>query len=207
MAKVFSTFAWRASSQSDAESADDEDSNERLEFLGDAVLGWVIADLVFRDFGDLAEGALTDLRKSVVNAIALAEVAEELDLGPHILLGRGEAAAGGSQKPSILSDAFEAVLGRLVRVPPHHDVTGAIGAALLARSGRQGLHGPPDPLEQRDEELAQPHHLVGHLHDGGVSPEALDLPLLRVDGKDRYRWCRESAALQPVEQGVGQFVD
>ena len=86
-------------------------SNERLEFLGDAVLGWAIADIVYHRYADLPEGQLTDLRKSVVNAIALAGVAEELDLGPHILLGRGEAAAGGSQKPSILSDAFEAVLG------------------------------------------------------------------------------------------------
>jgi ribonuclease-3 len=85
-------------------------SNERLEFLGDAVLGWAIADIVYHRY-DVAEGQLTDLRKSVVNAIALAEVANELDLGPHILLGRGEAAAGGAGKPSILSDAFEAVLG------------------------------------------------------------------------------------------------
>ena len=94
-----------------AEAPDDEASNERLEFLGDAVLGWVVADLVFRDFGDLAEGALTDLRKSVVNANALAEVARELDLGDHLLLGRGEDAAGGREKTSILSDAMEAVLG------------------------------------------------------------------------------------------------
>ena len=86
-------------------------SNERLEFLGDAVLGGVIADLVFRQYADLAEGALTDLRKSVVNARALAEVALELDIGAHLLLGRGEDAAGGRKKVSILSDAMEAVLG------------------------------------------------------------------------------------------------
>lgn len=86
-------------------------SNERLEFLGDAVLGWVVADLAFRHFGDLSEGRLTDLRKSVVNASALAEVAQEICLGDCILLGKGEAAAGGRSKPSILSDAFEAVLG------------------------------------------------------------------------------------------------
>ena len=94
-----------------AESTDDEVSNERLEFLGDAVLGWVVADLVFRNFAELAEGALTDLRKSVVNANALAEVASELGLGEHLLLGRGEDAAGGREKTSILSDAMEAVLG------------------------------------------------------------------------------------------------
>jgi ribonuclease III len=85
-------------------------SNERLEFLGDAVLGWAIADIVYHRYA-VAEGQLTDLRKSVVNAIALAEVAQTIGLGDHILLGRGEAAAGGADKPSILSDALEAVLG------------------------------------------------------------------------------------------------
>lgn len=88
-----------------------EPSNERLEFLGDAVLGWVIAEIAFRRHAELAEGKLTDLRKSVVNASALAEVAQEIGLGSYILLGKGEDAAGGRTKPSILSDAFEAVLG------------------------------------------------------------------------------------------------
>ena len=91
--------------------SDDIRSNERLEFLGDAVLGWVIADLVFTRYADMAEGALTDLRKSVVNANALAEVAAELRIGEHLLLGRGEDAASGREKVSILSDAMEAVLG------------------------------------------------------------------------------------------------
>ena len=86
-------------------------SNERLEFLGDAVLGWTIADLVYRRYEDLSEGKLTDLRKAVVNAGALAAVAQELDLGRELLLGKGEAAAGGARKPSILSDALEAVIG------------------------------------------------------------------------------------------------
>jgi len=88
-----------------------EASNERLEFLGDAVLGWAVADLSYRDHADLPEGKLTDLRKSVVNATALAEVAVEIGLGAALLLGKGEDAAGGRTKPSILSDALEAVLG------------------------------------------------------------------------------------------------
>ena len=86
-------------------------SNERLEFLGDAVLGWAVADMSYRRFGQTPEGQLTDLRKSVVNALALADVARDIGLGDHVRLGRGEAAADGAQKPSILSDAFEAVLG------------------------------------------------------------------------------------------------
>lgn len=86
-------------------------SNERLEFLGDAVLGWIIADLSYRRHGDLPEGKLTDLRKSVVNASALADVASAIDLGSCIMLGKGESAAGGQHKASILSDALEAVIG------------------------------------------------------------------------------------------------
>lgn len=86
-------------------------SNERLEFLGDAVLGWMIADIAYRRHDDLPEGKLTDLRKSVVNATALSYVATGIDLGPCLLLGKGESAAGGRSKPSILSDALEAVIG------------------------------------------------------------------------------------------------
>ena len=92
---------------------DGHESNERLEFLGDAVLGWVVADLVYRRHDDMAEGKLTDLRKSVVNAIALGGMAEQLGLGEHLMLGRGEDAAGGRQKTSILSDALEAIFGAI----------------------------------------------------------------------------------------------
>ncbi len=86
-------------------------SYERLEFLGDAVLGWVTADAAFRRFPDMSEGQLTGIRKGVVNTMALAEMAAELGIGPYIKLGRGEAAAGGSSKPSILADAMEALIG------------------------------------------------------------------------------------------------
>jgi ribonuclease III len=106
-------------------------SNERLEFLGDAVLGWVVADLAYRNHTELAEGKLTDLRKSVVNASALAEVAIEIGLGQCLLLGKGEDAAGGRSKPSILSDAFEALLGA-VYVDGGPDAAFALIDRLLA---------------------------------------------------------------------------
>ena len=92
---------------------DGGESNERLEFLGDAVLGWVVADIVYSQHSDLPEGKLTDLRKSVVNALALAEVAAELGIGEHLMLGKGEDVAGGREKTSILSDALEAVIGAM----------------------------------------------------------------------------------------------
>ena len=86
-------------------------SNERLEFLGDAVLGLVVTDHVFRTYPLLPEGHLAQVRAAVVNAGALAEVAETLDLGRDLLLGKGEDASGGREKPSILADAMEAVIG------------------------------------------------------------------------------------------------
>jgi|688.fasta_scaffold307088_3 ribonuclease-3 len=91
--------------------SEEVDTNERLEFLGDAVLGWVVADLAYHRLPDDSEGRLSDLRQSVVNASALADIARSLDLGSYVFLGRGENAAGGRDKTSILSDAFEAVIG------------------------------------------------------------------------------------------------
>ena len=86
-------------------------SNERLEFLGDAVLGLVVTDHVYRALPDLTEGELAKVRASVVNSAVLAEVARELELGRALFLGRGEETSGGRQKPSILADALEAVIG------------------------------------------------------------------------------------------------
>src|SRR5690606_35529429 len=78
-------------------------SNERLEFLGDAVLGLVVTDHIFRAYPDLPEGELAKVRAAVVSAAALAEVALELGLGPELRLGKGEDASGGREKPSILA--------------------------------------------------------------------------------------------------------
>jgi ribonuclease-3 len=89
------------------------DHNERLEFLGDAILGAVITDFIFTTYPDLAEGEMARLRASVVNTHALAELARELDLGEEIRLGKGEEASGGRDKASLLADTFEAVIGAL----------------------------------------------------------------------------------------------
>jgi ribonuclease III len=88
-----------------------EQSNERLEFLGDAVLGLVVTQHIYGAYPELPEGDLAKLRASVVNSSTLAEVAQELDLGPSLLLGKGEDATGGRTKSSILADAVEAVIG------------------------------------------------------------------------------------------------
>lgn len=117
-----------------------ETSNERLEFLGDAVLGLVVADLSYRRHGDLAEGKLTDVRKSLVNAAVLAEIAVELGVGPCLLLGKGESAAGGRQKPSILSDALEALLGAVYLDAGAAAAFGVIEGLLAARMAEAVEH-------------------------------------------------------------------
>lgn len=136
-----------------------EESNERLEFLGDAVLGWIVAELAYRQHADLAEGKLTDLRKSVVNATALAEVARELGIGPFLLLGKGEAAAGGRAKPSILSDAFEAVLGAV-----YLDGGATAAAALVERLFVHRMAAAAQRLDRLDYKTVL-QELTARLHD------------------------------------------
>jgi ribonuclease III len=86
-------------------------TNERLEFLGDSVLGLIVTDTLFREYPDLPEGQLAKLRAAVVNMRALAGVARGLQLGSYVRLGKGEEGTGGRDKASILADTLEAVLG------------------------------------------------------------------------------------------------
>ena len=85
-------------------------SNERLEFLGDSVLGMVVAQYLYRTFPDRLEGDLTRMRADMVCEGSLARIAQRIDLGKHLLLGNGEEQSGGRNRPSILADATEAVL-------------------------------------------------------------------------------------------------
>ena len=86
-------------------------SNERLEFLGDAVLGLVVADFLYQRFPDLPEGQMAKTRAAVVNAATLTDLAVDIELGGHLRLGKGEEISGGRTKASIVSDALEAIIG------------------------------------------------------------------------------------------------
>ena len=86
-------------------------TNERLEFLGDSVLGLVVTDTLYREHPDLAEGQLAKLRAAVVNMRALAQVGRDLGLGRYLRLGKGEESTGGRDKASILADSVEALIG------------------------------------------------------------------------------------------------
>ncbi|MFO7715879.1 ribonuclease III [Desulfosarcina sp.] len=88
-------------------------SNERLEFLGDAVLNLAISQLLMRRYPDLAEGELSRNRAQLVNEVQLAAIAREVGLGPHLLLGKGEVLTDGRNKNSILADAVEAIIAAI----------------------------------------------------------------------------------------------
>lgn len=89
---------------------DSRKSNERLEFLGDSVLGMLVAEYLYRNFPDRPEGDLTRMRADMVCEQALAEIAKKIKLGEHLLLGHGEEQGGGRNRPSILADAVESVI-------------------------------------------------------------------------------------------------
>jgi len=86
-------------------------SNERLEFLGDAVLEFVISEALYQEYPDEAEGFMTKLRAALVRQNSLAKAAKEIDLGNLLILGKGEAASGGQEKDYLLANTFEALIG------------------------------------------------------------------------------------------------
>ncbi|MBQ4154849.1 MAG: ribonuclease III [Clostridia bacterium] len=88
-------------------------SNERLEFLGDSVLSIIVSEYIYESFSTLPEGRLTKLRASLVCEKTLCEFSKQLEIGSYLLLGKGEKANGGDNRPSILADAFEAVLAAI----------------------------------------------------------------------------------------------
>jgi len=150
------------------------------------VLGWVVADLVYRGHELLAEGQLTDLRKSVVNAGALAEVALSIQLGDCLLLGKGEDAAGGRLKPSILSDAFEAVIGAVYldggAEAAYDLVSRLVGTLLVDAGSREGLYDHKTALQELAARLLvlPPVYLV---REEGPDHAKRFFASVRVDGR------------------------
>jgi ribonuclease-3 len=115
-------------------------TNERLEFLGDSVLGIVVTETLYRQFPDWPEGQLAKLRAAVVNAAALADVGRTLGLGEYVYLGRGEETTGGRDKSSILADTLEALIG-------------AVFLDAGIDTAREVVHALFDPLIEHAAEL------------------------------------------------------
>ena len=113
-------------------------SNERLEFLGDSVLGMVTADYLYRNHPELPEGEMTRKRAALVCEESLAEVADQLSLGDYLRLGRGEEAGGGRNRPSIRADAVEAVLAAVYLDGGRGEAARIIHRFILDREAEKG---------------------------------------------------------------------
>jgi ribonuclease-3 len=166
-------------------------TNERLEFLGDSVLGLVVTDALFRRHPDLPEGQLAKLRAAVVNMRALAEVARTLGIGEYIKLGRGEESSGGRDKSSILADTLEALFGAVY-------FEHGIDAARLV------VHRLIDPLLATSETLGAGLDWKTSLQELTANAN-LGVPEYRVteEGPDHAKMFHASAMVQGVARGQG----
>ncbi len=169
-------------------------TNERLEFLGDSVLGIVITETLYGQYPDWPEGQLAKLRAAVVNAGALAEVARTLGLGEYLYLGRGEETTGGRDKSSILADTMEAVFGAVF-------LDSGIDAA------RAVIHGLFDPMIEKAAELGAGLDWKTSLQEVAAAA-GLGLPEYRVTdvGPDHAKEFSAEAVIggQVLGDGVGR---
>lgn len=170
--------------------------NERLEFLGDAVLGLVIAQRVFEKFPDLPEGKLTRMRSNLVKGATLAEIARELSLGDLIKLGPGEMKSGGQRRDSILADVVEAILGAIYIDGNLEIVTKVIDILFATRLANL------DPNVQiKDSKTRLQEYLQSR---------QLDLPhykVINITGKDHSQTFTVECTIEALElsqQGVGR---
>lgn len=167
------------------------ESNQRLEFLGDAVLGLVVAHQLYLDSPDLREGELSKARAAVVRSEVLARAAGDLAVGEALLLGRGEESSGGRSKPSILEDALEAVIGAVY-------LDGGFEAARRVIVEHLGRHLREAAVSQRHDDpksTLQEHQA----RSGGPLPRYEH----RVDGPDHDRTFHATAFLGDREVGRG----
>ncbi len=168
------------------------ESNERMEFLGDAVLGLSVTVHVYDEYPDLPEGELAKLRASVVNADVLAAVALEIYLGPALSLGKGEDASGGRTKPSILADAMEAVIAA-VYLDGGWDAADRLVLQLVGDRIREGAAGPGDEdYKTRLQELAAQRF------------EQLPRYQIRAEGPDHSKRFFAAVTIAGVTRGEGE---
>lgn len=129
-------------------------TNERLEFLGDAVLALVVTDFIFHELPDASEGRLAKLRAAAVRTSVLAEVGREVGLGAFVRLGKGERASGGADKDSILADTFEAVLGAVYLARGFQVASQAVQRLFVGRLRELSTRGPALDYKTSLQELA-----------------------------------------------------
>jgi ribonuclease-3 len=161
-------------------------SNERLEFLGDSVLGFVVSAHITSNFTDLDEGELSRLKNAVVSAKALAPIAERLGLGNYLRLGVGEERTGGRTKPNLLADVFEAVLGAIYVSAGIDAATEFVGAQVIPLladpTSLLNASEPKTKLQELVSKLGLPATEYNLTHDGPDHDRTFTASLL-IQGK------------------------
>ena len=165
--------ALRHSSYANEHRGEEAVSNERLEFLGDSVLGFVTAEYLFKKHPDAPEGELTRIRARLVCEESLHEVAQRLDLGRFLCLGHGEEAGGGRERPSILADATEAVLAAMYLDGGIEPVSALIHRMLLDGAAEERFVEQRRDYKTALQELVQrtPNHALRYCLVGESGPD------------------------------------
>lgn len=139
------------------ESSDILESNERLEFLGDSILSFIISSYIFRNYPDLKEGELTSLRSVLTNTHTLYKFAESLDLGQYLKLSRGEESTGGRINKTILANTFEALLAGIFMDQGIDAATKFVTEVIITQIDEvvsdQGLKDPKSMLQEKTQEI------------------------------------------------------
>ncbi|MEY4131284.1 MAG: hypothetical protein RLZZ31_1408 [Actinomycetota bacterium] len=167
-------------------------SNERLEFLGDAVLGLVITDELFSANPDQSEGALAKARAAVVNERSLCQIANEIGVGPALFLGRGEIASGGREKSSILADATEALFGAIYIDGGFAEARRVVLLLLAQRAALAASDPGVDDFKSQLQEFIARHYA--------------DAPVYEIDdsGPDHNKRFAAKVLLDGVVIGIGE---
>ena len=188
--------------------------NERLEFLGDGVLGCVIAQELFTRYPALSEGDLSQMRASLVRKEALAALARDLGLGECLRLGEGESASGGSARPSILADTLEALYGAVFLDAGYESARDVVRSNFGASLDALDLRGPVKDAKTRLQELLQgrgqglpSYHVVatqGAAHQQVFEVECVVERLgLRATGRGEARRAAEQQAAEALLRQLG----
>ncbi|MFQ5477249.1 MAG: ribonuclease III [Candidatus Binatia bacterium] len=160
--------------------------NETLEFLGDAVLDLIIAELLMKRHADWSEGRLSRVRASLVNGRVLADLAREMDLQLWVILGRGEEKDGGREKPGILANVYESVLGALFLDGGYDKVRDVVAAHFDRRLGEAVSAGTDFKTELQELTQRQPGRLPVYQVSGVEGPDHARnyRVVVRIDGKE-----------------------
>jgi ribonuclease-3 len=181
------------------------DSNERLEFLGDAVLGLVVAEHTYRTYPGLSDGMLSKVRASVVNAHVLADLATGLGIPDHLRLGKGEDTSGGRAKVSILADTMEAVIGAVYLDAGLEAARALVVAQLSDRiDAAVGEPGESDHKSRLQEETVRIGRGVPHYDVEGFGPDHARRYLATVYVAGRRLGTGEGRSKKDAEQVAAQ---